>query len=140
MERASKMPAKGRTTLLALACGCALAMGDPASAATTVTFKVSGAAAPMGMAIAATGHIGGNWYDSAQVSHGFLRTAGGTITTFDPTGSTGTNVYGINSSQTIAGSFTDSGGTHGFRRAANGTISVYNAPGSVAYTEILAIN
>ena len=94
----------------------------------------------MGMAIDAAGDIAGTWYDTAQVAHGFPRTAGGTITKFDPTGSTGTNVYGINSGQTIVGSFTDSGGTHGFRRTANGTITVYNAPGSAGYTQIYAIN
>jgi hypothetical protein len=138
MKPASKMHA--RAILLASACGSVLATSDPAHAATYVTFAVSGAVATMGEAIDTVGDIAGNWYDSAEVSHGFVRTSGGAITTFDPPGSTGTNVYGMNDNQTIVGSFTDSDGTHGFRRAANGTITVYDAPGSVDYTEIFAID
>lgn len=115
-------------------------MSHPAAAATYTTFIVAGAAETLPAAIDATNDIAGTWYDSGQIPHGFLRTADGTITTFDPPGSTQTNVYDMNDSQVIVGSFEDSAGLHGFIRAANGTITVYDAPGGGEGTEIFAIN
>lgn len=140
MKRLSAIRSKGRAIVLASACASLFAIVQPAGAATFTTFVVNGATETFPAAIDATSDIAGTWYDSGFVTHGFLRTAGGTITSFDPTGSTGTNVRGMNDNQVVVGSFSDSNGTHGFIRAANGTITVYDAPGSVGYTEIYGIN
>jgi len=140
MKSVSKMGAKRAAILLASACGWILAAGAPANAATVVTFKVTGATQTMGAAVDAAGDVAGTWYDSGFVTHGFLRTAAGTLTTFDPSGSTGTNVYGMNDTQWVAGAFSDGAGTHGFLRAPDGTVTVYDAPGSAGYTQILAVN
>lgn len=140
MNRPSIIPGKWRAILLASACGSLLAMSHPAAAATFTTFVVNGATETFPAAIDATNDVAGTWYDSQQVPHGFLRTADGTITTFDPTGSTQTHVYAMNDALTIVGSFSDSNGTHGFIRTADGTITIYDAPGSVGYTEIRGIN
>jgi hypothetical protein len=140
MKLGSKILAQRQAILLASACGCLLALSASAGAATVVSFDVPTAVATMGQAIDFGGDITGVWYDSGEIAHGFLRTAGGTITPFDPAGSTGTNVYAMNDAQTVVGSFSDSGGTHGFLRTADGTITVYDAPGSVGYTEIYSIN
>ncbi|HLY05716.1 MAG TPA: hypothetical protein VKR31_08215 [Rhizomicrobium sp.] len=131
---------KGRAILLASACGSLLAMGHAAGAATFTTFLVNGAAEMFPAAIDATNDVAGTWYDSGYVTHGFVRTSNGTLTSFDPTGSTGTNVHGMNNNQVIVGSFSDAGGTHGFIRAADGTITVYDAPGSAGYTVITGID
>lgn len=77
-------------------------------------------------------------------SHGFIRNAGGTITTFDavtlPTsyGSTnpGTYVIGINASGEVAGFYIDGAGAeHGFLRSASGTVSTIDAPNAAAGAE-----
>lgn len=69
--------------------------------------------------------------------HGFIRSAGGTITTFDaeplPTtyGSInpGTYVIAINATGEVAGFYIDGvGAEHGFLRDASGTISTFEAP------------
>jgi len=70
-------------------------------------------------------------------AHGFVRDAGGTITTFDAEplpatyGSTnpGTYVISINASGEVAGFYIDGAGAeHGFLRNASGTISTFEAP------------
>ena len=72
--------------------------------------------------------------------HGFVRVPGGTVTTFDPTGSTGTNPVGINPTGVIAGSYTDTNqASHGFVRAANGAISTFDPTGSM-FTSVNFIN
>jgi hypothetical protein len=139
MNLVSKMHAGQRAILLASTCGWLLA-GTVASAADDITFVVDGATETIGVAIDTGSDVAGTWYDSSFVSHGFLRTADGTITPFDPPGSTGTNVYGLNDNQWIVGSFSDGSQTHGFVRAADGTITVYDAPGGTGYTEIYGIN
>jgi len=80
----------------------------------------------------------------AAVYHGFVRTADGTITTFDPPGAgTGTGHYGgtfpisINTAGVIAGTYTDASGGHGFVRAANGTITTFDAPGAGTGTGVI---
>jgi hypothetical protein len=75
---------------------------------------------------------------AGSVSHGFLRTADGAITTFDPVGSvagsgliTGTLPLGIDpGGNYIAGTYMDSNGlAHGFMRGtSSGTITSFDAP------------
>ncbi len=75
---------------------------------------------------------------ASSVSHGFVRTADGTITTFDPTGSvagsgeiSGTLPLGIDpGGNYITGTYSDSSGLqHGFvRSTGDGTITSFDAP------------
>jgi hypothetical protein len=75
---------------------------------------------------------------ASSVSHGFVRAAGGAITTFDPVGSvagsgefTGTLPLGIDpGGNYITGTYTDSNGLeHGFvRSTSDGTITSFDAP------------
>lgn len=78
--------------------------------------------------------------DSTENTHGFLRSARGTVTTFDVRGAISTNPNAINSAGEIAGSFKDAGGrVHGFIRSADGTAASYNAPGATE-TRVTGLN
>lgn len=94
--------------LCASVCAVALFATAQSRAASYVTVDVGGSGGTYGVAIDTNGDIAGNWYDSADASHGFVRTAGGTITKFDPTGSTETTVTSISDGNRIAGYFKDS--------------------------------
>jgi predicted membrane protein len=82
------------------------------------------------------GTIVGYYVDASDVSHGFVRAADGTITTFDAPGAgtdefEGTIPAGINPAGVIAGEYIDMDFVyHGFVRAANGTITTFDAPGA----------
>lgn len=81
--------------------------------------------------ISTTGAVDGTYWDSADVSHGFVRDPDGNITTFEvkepPGGSTET--AGINPAGAIVGIFTDANGiAHGLVRAADGVITVFDVP------------
>jgi hypothetical protein len=87
-------------------------------------------------------------YDEATVpngplvAHGYVRTSDGKITTFDPTGSTGTHPTSINDSGTITGYFTVGAAqskAYGFVRDAAGTITSF-APSGVTVTFPYSIN
>jgi uncharacterized membrane protein len=67
------------------------------------------------------------------VSHGFVRAADGTITTFDAPGDAGgTRAHGINAHGDIVGTFGEADqSSHGYRRAANGTIKTTEPKNSV---------
>jgi len=73
---------------------------------------------------------------ACNVYHGFVRTAAGTITTFDTPGAgtlmeTGTFASSIDESGDIAGFDLDETGVfHGFVRVANGTITTFDVPGA----------
>jgi len=76
------------------------------------------------------GEITGDSCD-AVTCHGFLRTPDGTITTFDPPGSTLTNGNGINPAGTITGNDDDAGGVfHGYLRSPDGSFTIFDAPGA----------
>jgi hypothetical protein len=70
----------------------------------------------------ARGGLAGFFGDSGSVAHGFGRTAGGTITTFDAPGAgtkihQGTYSFAINTAGDITGWYLDSGSVfHGFVR------------------------
>jgi hypothetical protein len=91
-------------------------------------------------AINASGEITGFYVDSSGNQHGFVLSAGGTYTSFDPAGSTssgdksvvtGTSPVSIDAAGDVAGSYTDSSSLrHGFVRTANGTITSFDAPGA----------
>ena len=57
------------------------------------------------------------YYIDGNGSHGFLRVPNGTLTTFDPPGSTYTAPSGINPTGTITGNYSDASfNVHGFLR------------------------
>ena len=65
--------------------------------------------------VSAAGVITGYYHDASFAGHGFVRDRDGTISTFDPPGSTNTVVSGINPAGAITGSYNDTNGlTHGF--------------------------
>jgi uncharacterized membrane protein len=65
-----------------------------------------------------------------------MRAADGTVTSFDPAGSTGTNAYSINKGGAIAGSYKDDGGTYrGFMRAPDGTITAVAVDGFETFAQ-----
>jgi len=85
---------------------------------------------PVGITV--LGVIGGNFVDGNYVSHGFVRTSRGEITTFDPQGSTYTSVWSINNFGQIAGVFYDANNVgHGFVRTSRGEITTFDPPGAV---------
>jgi hypothetical protein len=89
------------------------------------------------LTINATGEVAGFYIDGVGAEHGFLRTASGTISTFEApnagTGSEqGTIVTGIDAAGDVIGAYTDTNNMiHGFvRNASTGTITVIDAPGA----------
>jgi hypothetical protein len=99
-----------------------------------------------GIAINTAGVVAGRYSDYTGVSHGYVRSANGTITSFDPPNVATTNlsttrsVYNeyvgtlptsIDTAGDIAGTYTDTNGArHGFVRAASGAITVFDVPGA----------
>ena len=78
------------------------------------------------------GVVAGNYVDGNDEWHGFVRTAQGKITTFDPPGSVFTSVWSINNFGQIAGVFYDANFVgHGFVRSAEGKITTFDPPGAV---------
>lgn len=93
-----------------------------------------------GASINSKGAIAGQYVDTSEVFHGFLRSPDGVITTFDAPGAgTGpcqgtfiTFTDGINPAGAIAGGYFDAGNVfHGFVRAPDGTFTAFDPPGSV---------
>src|SRR5262249_38941473 len=80
------------------------------------------------------GATAGYYNDASNVFHGFLRTPGGAITTFDIPGAgtgpgEGTFAGNINPAEAIAGRYVDASDVaHGFLRAPDGTITTFDAP------------
>jgi hypothetical protein len=121
-----------------------LCMG--AFAQTYTVFTVNGD--PTGAAaINSAGTVTGSYDESTVpdgplIAHGFVRTSDGTITTFDPTYSTGTHPTSINDSGVITGYFTVGAAqskAYGFVRDAAGTITDF-APAGVTVTFPYSIN
>lgn len=80
-------------------------------------------------AINDAGVITGVYYDAQNVSHGFLRSPEGGMTTFDPPGSTGTVPIAINLESDIVGYYVDQNGLFGaFLRRTNGTFATWKDP------------
>ena len=99
------------------------------------------------------GEVSGFYADVNSVYHGFVRSASGSITTFDvPTTCTtaappadcafeGTFPGGINLVGTIAGKyFGEDGLPHGFWRAANGSITTFDVPRAGYLTNPVSLN
>jgi hypothetical protein len=76
-----------------------------------------------------------------RVVHGFVRSAAGTITSFDPPGSTTTQVRSINAAGTITGFYFVGFETYyGFVRSPQGTITTFNAGPGDGNTTAFSIN
>jgi uncharacterized membrane protein len=109
------------------------------NAGTFVTFDVPGATATNPQSINNPGAITGSYFDAGALEHSFLRTSDGTITPFDPPGTTciSSNFpscsagFGINPAGTIVGTYDETAVLlHGFLRAPNGTFTVFDPPSS----------
>ena len=80
-------------------------------------------------AINDAGVVTGVYYDANNVSHGFLRSPEGGMTTFDPPGSTGTTPIALNLESDVVGYYVDEKGLFGaFLRRANGTFATWKDP------------
>jgi hypothetical protein len=99
------------------------------------------------------GEVSGFYADVNSVFHGFVRTAAGSITTFDvPTTCTtatppadcafeGTFPGGVNLAGTIAGTYSGEDGVlHGLWRAANGSITTFDVPRKGYQTAPVSLN
>ena len=99
------------------------------------------------------GEVSGFYVDVNSVFHGFVRSAGGHITTFDvPTtcttpappadcGFEGTYTAGINLLGTIVGTYYgEDGNPHGFWRDANGSITTFDVPLAGYLTQPVSLN
>ena len=127
------MKAKAFALIIAMTLFAALGIKAQTSAPTTqgqiITFDVPGSYGTLPTSINPTGEIAGNYYGPTGAgSHGFVRAADGTITTFDA-GSYATYPASINPSGEIAGSYYngDTTGYHAFLRAADGAITTFEA-------------
>jgi uncharacterized membrane protein len=91
-----------------------------ASNGTIITFEVQTGAYPVG--INASGVVTGTYTDDVFQVHGFVRAAGGEVTTFDYPGiPSGTYPEGINDDGNVVGYWFDSqNNVHGFERTAAG--------------------
>jgi hypothetical protein len=84
------------------------------------------------------GTITGNYVDSNNVSHGFLRSPGGEFSTFDAPGASSVAAFGygtfpksINGAAAITGHYTDVHNViSGFVRNPSGRFTTFNAPGA----------
>jgi hypothetical protein len=102
----------------------------PDGAATV--FKVRGCQTTTPSSINAAGTVAGTCGKPGYLSHAFLRTADGTITTFEAPGSGqfGTSAAYIDDAGSVAGSFLDSSLlSRGYIRDADGTFHIFEIPG-----------
>src|SRR2546423_9514713 len=112
---------------------CLLASGLPAAAGgKLIKIIVPGSDGTQAYGINDAGSITGGW-DQGSLVHGFVRASDGTITTFDPPGSSITYGLCINGKDAIGGYWIDYTGSpaHGFLRSAKGRFTTFDPKGSV---------
>lgn len=90
-------------------------------------------------AMNASGTIAGYYIDNNFVKHGFVRTAGGTIMSFDAPGAggdmfDGTQTYAINDGGAVTGVYSGVGVWGAFVRSPKGPITTFNVPNSGSTT------
>jgi len=109
---------------------------DPTGVGTSASKHLNGT---IPLSMDAVGDVTGTYTDASLLRHGFVRTAAGVITTFDPPGAAassamlpGTIAFSMApAGGNISGTFTDSNGIyHGFVRNSAGAITVFDAPGA----------
>ncbi|HEX4159314.1 MAG TPA: hypothetical protein VHY79_12645 [Rhizomicrobium sp.] len=95
------------------------------------TIDPTGSQGTLAVSISGVGAVTGEYY-SGGASHGFVRSAEGTITSFDaPDGGEIVYVLSINNDESVVGEYLDVGGIrHGFLRSADGTFTPIDAPGA----------
>jgi uncharacterized membrane protein len=104
-------------------------------AARFARFGVAGATSTQATGVNLSGTVVGFYFDSQYDSHGFLRDASGTITTFNVPGASegdhqGTYAWAINDAGEIAGTYsTASSSFHGFLRNTSGDFTTFDVPG-----------
>ncbi len=110
---------------------CLLASCGATTAAQYAIFDAPGSSCTYGQAVNPSETIAGYYFNGAN--HGFVRTPDGTLSTFDPDGSTNTGPMAIDSDGTVTGFFdVGESGTHGFLRAPDGGITVFDPPKSLS--------
>jgi serine/threonine protein kinase len=88
---------------------------------------------PLPLAINRSGTVTGSYFDGNGMSHSFVRSPDGNITSFDPAGSVNTFgvTPGITPAGAIAGAYVTADGViHGFVRDPEGAITSFDAPGA----------
>jgi hypothetical protein len=94
------------------------------------TFSVAGATGTLPSAINNNGVIAGYYYDSSNLTHGFIRAHEGTMTTFDvPGGFDHVTVTGINSAGDVVGTANNNSAYLAFVRKHDGSFAVFNPSG-----------
>ena len=113
----------------------------PFGAGTFIEFDAPGVGT-FPFAINPAGIITGYYNDASYIGHGFVRTVGGTIVTFDaPNQVTGTYPAAINAEGTVTGYYSDANyNGHGFVRTWDGAITEFDAPNDVNGTYPFGIN
>jgi uncharacterized membrane protein len=115
---------------------------------TYVTYDIPDATQFFGAnAINPAGEVVGDYFDSSDHEHSFFRASDGSLTTFDPPGTSfplvgtgGSGASGVTPNGAIVGSYLDAAGAiHGYLRASNGAFTVFDAPDSTV-TSPAAIN
>lgn len=107
--------------------------GTPQRTFTTIDVDGAGTANGQGTFIEAindSGDVAGYFIDSNSLTHGFIRSAAGVITTFDVPASNGesTVAQGIDSDGDVVGFFNaPNTGGHSYIRTADGTITTFDA-------------
>ena len=124
---------------VALAAVCTLC--QPALAKPTIqTIDVPNENATTIVAINDVGVAAGYATDTTGVYHGFVRTASGRFTVFDPPGSMGTLVNGIDTTGDIVGWFYTATGGECFIRSAAGGFTLFQATHASIICDATAIN
>jgi hypothetical protein len=100
--------------------------GGPAA----TPIDVTGAEDTIAASINNQGVIAGYFYDGTARAHGFIRSPGGSITTFDvPKPGVSTVAFSINDSGEVGGSYLDAAQAyHGFVRDSKGKFTYFDAP------------
>jgi len=115
--------------------GTAAAMPAPSVAGTFTEFDVPGAGTgsqqgTLPFAINPAGTVTGYYSDANSLIHGFVRTAGGAVVSFDAPGQVyGTYPSAINAEGTVTGYYYDANyDSHGFVRTSDGILAEFDAP------------
>jgi len=131
-----------RTGAVVLFALLAIAAQPSAWGQTFTTFDPPGSQGTSPVSINPAGQITGNYFDANFITHGFLRAADATITSFDaPGASFGTNPAFITPQGSIVGTYVDSNfATHIFQRAKDGTFTTPEIPSPGASVYALVAN
>jgi uncharacterized membrane protein len=123
---------------LAVAGGLAVIFRASARQFAFTTIDVPGGHDTHALGINDSGQIVGDFAESGVKTHGYVRSASGTFTTFDVPGYH-IHVYGINAGGQIVGDSTASRRVRGYVRSSSGTFSIIDLPGETG-TSVIGIN